>query len=168
MPILVSPHFTLEELTVTQQRGPDGKILTNIPVGQALKDLHRLANSMLEEIRVLWDCPMRVNSAFRCEAVEIKVSGKAYGQHMLGQAADIVPIARAKHLSTKQAYEVVWRSKLPYDQLLLEMAGEAVWIHVSISPIGKKARRQALFTADTKHWIVYDPTKVPDTGALVA
>jgi hypothetical protein len=168
MPTLIAPHFSLEELTVTQQRDKSGNIMQNVPDADQLCNLKLLANIMLEPIRTLWDCPMRVNSAFRCEAVEIKVSGKAYGQHMLGQAADIVPIARAKHLSVKAAYELIWRSNLPYDQLLLEMAGEAVWIHVSIAAAGKEPRRQALFTPDTKKWIVYDPKLVPDTGALVA
>jgi len=168
MPTLIAPHFSLEELTVTQQRDKSGNIMRNDPDPDSLCNLKLLANTMLEQIRTLWDCPMRVNSAFRCEAVEIKVSGKAYGQHMLGQAADIVPISRAKHLSIKQAYEMIWKSTLPYDQLLLEMAGEAVWIHVSIAKAGATPRRQALFTPDTKKWIVYDPSLVPDTGALVA
>jgi hypothetical protein len=70
---------------------------------------------------------------------------------MLGQAADILPIG--DKLSLIAAYELIWRSNLPYDQLLLEQAGSVRWIHVSCSP---NARRMALFSPDNgKSWQYY-------------
>ena len=164
MPDLISLHFSLAELTITQQTGPDGKPLVNLPNQKQRAHLTKLANTMLEPIRELWGCPVRVTSAFRCTAVEVKVSGKAYGQHMLGQAADILPVSG---LSLKAAYELIWRSKLPYDQLLIENSGDARWIHVSIASDAPDPRREALMTPDTPRWFAYDPQRVKDNGSVV-
>jgi hypothetical protein len=160
----ITPHFSLEELTVTQQTGPDGKILPNVPNATQLKYLTKLATLALEPIRMMWACPVKVNSAFRCEAVEIKVSGKAYGQHMLGQAADIVPMGS---LPLKRAYELIWKSKIPYDQLLLENVSSSVWIHISVAPDDRTPRRQALMTPNAKNWFAYDPVRVSDLGRVL-
>jgi zinc D-Ala-D-Ala carboxypeptidase len=150
----LSPHFTVAELTTTSQRGRDGKLLENVPDAEALHYLRKLALVLLEPIRDLLECPIRVNSGFRCEAVERRVSGKAFGQHMLGQAADIVPLAK---MPLGVAYRGIFESPLPYDQLLLERVGGAEWIHVSCAPDNRMPRRQALITTDGRNWAVYDP-----------
>jgi hypothetical protein len=177
---LYSIHFSKAELTVTLQRNPDGSIMANEPGPEEDYYLHVLADTMLEEIRAIWDCAIHVNSAFRCRQVETSVQKKGPGQkyegkplalsqHLLGQAADIVPIEKSKHLSIKDAYEKILHSQLPYDQLLLEQSGEVAWIHVSIAPKGRAPRRMALFSPDNgSSWITYDTNKVPNTGPLVA
>jgi zinc D-Ala-D-Ala carboxypeptidase len=153
MPLL-TPHFSLQELTVTQQVGPDGRLLYNIPDDVATLYLRILAETILEPIRVLWECPVRVTSGYRSPAVEMQVSGKVYGQHMKGQAADIVPLGS---LDLDEAYRRVWASDLPYDQLLLEGTGDRRWIHISCAPVMYLARREALVSPDGKHWAVYAP-----------
>lgn len=151
MPLL-TPHFSLQELTVTQQVGTDGRLLYNIPNDLETLYLRVLAETILEPIRDLWDCPVKVTSGFRSVAVEIAVSGKAYGQHMKGQAADIVPLGS---LDIDEAYRRIWASALPYDQLLLEGTGDRRWIHVSCSPVMYLPRREALVSPDGSHWAVY-------------
>jgi hypothetical protein len=154
MPTPISAHFTLEELTRTSQTGPDGRVLANEPGAAELHFLRALCLACLEPIRELWGCPIHVNSAFRCVAVERKVSGRLFGQHLVGQAADIVPVGT---LGLVEAYERIWRSDLPYDQLLLEQAGEVRWIHVSHAAEAHPARRQALYSPDNGHsWVAYE------------
>lgn len=160
--LLLTPHFSLQELTVTQQVGLDGRLLFNIPGDIETLYLRLLAETILEPIRVLWDCPVKVTSAFRSVAVEMAVSGKAYGQHMKGQAADIVPVGS---LDLDEAYRRIWASSLPFDQLLLEGTGDRRWIHVSCSPVMYAPRREALVSPDGKHWAVYAATTATEGTA---
>jgi hypothetical protein len=95
-----------------------------------------------------------VTSGFRSYDVEMRVSGKDYGQHRRGQASDIVPAD--PHLSIVEAYERIWRSDLPYDQLLLEQSGKTRWVHVSCAPDNTPPRRQALWSPDNgRSWAFY-------------
>ena len=160
MSIPLSAHFDLGELTVTRQRGTDGKLLDNQPDAQSLHYLRALAVNILEPIRELWGCPVTVTSGFRSHDVELKVSGKDWGQHRRGQAADIIG---PRGFDIVKGYEAVWQSSIPYDQLLLERAGDATWIHVSISPDGDSPRRQAYYSPDNGHsWAVYWPGATKD------
>jgi hypothetical protein len=152
--VKLSPNFYLHELTVTQQLGPDGKLLFNQPIGVALDYLRRLCEGLLEPVRLLWGCPVIVTSGYRSREVELAVSGKDTGQHRLGQAADIVP---AGDLDIEEAYRRIAVSSLQYDQLLLEGVGDRRWIHISCAPPTRVARRQALLSPDGKTWAVYQP-----------
>jgi hypothetical protein len=146
-------HFPLSELVVTSRKGPDGNLLPNQPDAAALSCLLDLREGMLEPIRNLWGCPVRVTSAYRSHDVEMAVSGKDYGQHRLGQAADLQPIG---DLNIVEAYEMIWNSPLPYDQLILEQSGTARWIHVSYVK-GRDPRHMALYSPDAKSYAYYKP-----------
>ena len=160
MSIPLSAHFDLGELTTTRQRGPDGRILDNVPDAQSLHYLRALCVHILEPIRELWGCPVTVTSGFRSHDIEMRVSGKDYGQHRRGQAADILPTGG---LDIVRCYEAVWQSSIPYDQLLLERNGDATWIHVSISADGDTPRRQAYYSPDNgRSWAVYHPGATQD------
>jgi zinc D-Ala-D-Ala carboxypeptidase len=153
MSIPLSPHFSLSEMTVTQQVGTDGRPLDNMPDASELHFLRALCVNVLEPVRELWGCPVRVTSGFRSYDVELRVSGKDWGQHRLGQAADIVP---AGSLDIVKAFEAIWRSAIPYDQLLLEQSGSTRWIHISHGP--GPQRRQALWSPDNgRSWAFYFP-----------
>jgi zinc D-Ala-D-Ala carboxypeptidase len=148
----LSPHFSLEELTITSQTGPDGKLLPNQPGPPELANLLALCEAILEPIRDLWGCPVRVTSGYRSHDVEMKVSGKDYGQHRIGQAADIMPMGP---LTIVEAFERIWKSALPYDQLLLEQSGAVRWIHVSFTS-ARAPRRDAFYSPDNgKSWANY-------------
>jgi zinc D-Ala-D-Ala carboxypeptidase len=155
MSIPLSPHFTLSELTVTRQTDTAGNPLANCPDASELHYLRSLCVSVLEPIRELWGCPVTVTSGFRSYDVEMRVSGKDYGQHRRGQAADIVP-SPGSRLSIVDAFEAIWRSAIPYDQLLLEQKGSVKWIHVSCAADGDSPRRQALWSPDNgRSWAFY-------------
>lgn len=158
----ISPHFTVEELSITQQVDDHGHLLGNVPGPMETLYLRILAATILEPIRELWECPVRVTSGYRCIAVEMKVSGKAYGQHMKGQAADILPI---NGIGIDEAYRRIWASALPYDQLLLEGTGDRRWVHVSCAPMVDPPRREALTSPDGHQWFVYNPPAGGDQQA---
>jgi hypothetical protein len=131
--MLLTPHFTLEELTATQHREFD-----NIPNSSEINNLKRLAE-MLEEVKTLLDNkPVIINSAFRSKAVNDAVGSKDTSQHRVGCAADI----RVPGLTPDQVVKAIIGSSIAYDQIIREFDS---WTHISVpnNPSGTP-RKQAL------------------------
>jgi len=131
--MLLTPHFTLEELTHTDHRELD-----NTPNSSEINNLKRLAE-MLEEVKDLLDGkPIMVNSAFRSKAVNDAVGSKDTSQHRVGCAADI----RVPGLTPDQVVKAIIGSPIAYDQIIREFDS---WTHISVpnSPSGTP-RKQAL------------------------
>jgi hypothetical protein len=131
--MLLTPHFTLEELTVTNHRSLD-----NTPNSSEINNLKRLAE-MLEEVKDLLDGkPIMVNSAFRSKAVNDAVGSKDTSQHRVGCAADI----RVPSLTPDQVVKAIIASGIAYDQIIREFDS---WTHISVpnNPSGTP-RKQAL------------------------
>ncbi len=135
---LLTPHFTLAELTVTTRTDTgdvdkDGDTAERIPNAPnplqraALVDVCRL----LEIVRAHFGAPVVVHSGFRSPAVNAAVGGSPTSQHMRGEAADF-------HVAGVDL-ETVWRwiaveSGMRFGQLILEGRDPArpTWIHLSI------------------------------------
>jgi hypothetical protein len=131
--MLLTPHFTLEELIATQHREFD-----NTPNSSEINNLKRLAE-MLEKVKDLLDGkPIMVNSAFRSKAVNDAVGSKDTSQHRVGCAADI----RVPGLTPDQVVKAIIGSPIAYDQIIREFDS---WTHISVpnSPSGTP-RKQAL------------------------
>ena len=131
--MLLTPHFTLEELTVTNHRSLD-----NTPNSSEINNLKRLAE-MLEEVKDLLDGkPIMVNSAFRSKAVNDAVGSKDTSQHRVGCAADI----RVPGLTPDQVVKAIIASPIAFDQIIREFDS---WTHISVpnAPSGTP-RKQAL------------------------
>jgi len=131
--MLLTPHFTLEELTHTDHRELD-----NTPNSSEINNLKRLAE-MLEEVKTLLDGkPIMINSAFRSKAVNDAVGSKDTSQHRVGCAADI----RVPGLTPDQVVKAIIGSPIAYDQIIREFDS---WTHISVpnSPSGTP-RKQAL------------------------
>jgi hypothetical protein len=131
--MLLTPHFTLEELTHTDHRELD-----NTPNSSEINNLKRLAE-MLEKVKTLLDGkPIMVNSAFRSKAVNDAVGSKDTSQHRVGCAADI----RVPGLTPDQVVKAIIGSPIAYDQIIREFDS---WTHISVpnSPSGTP-RKQAL------------------------
>jgi putative chitinase len=136
--MLLTPHFSLEELTHTDHRELD-----NTPNSSEINNLKRLAE-MLEEVKTLLDGkPILVNSAFRSKAVNDAVGSKDTSQHRVGCAADI----RVPSLTPDQVVKAIIGSGIAYDQIIREFATPegGGWTHISVpnSPSGTP-RKQAL------------------------
>lgn len=140
----LSQHFTLEELTVTHQKLP------NDPGPGEVYALTKLANNVLEPIRDLLGCPLKINSGYRSREVNKAVGGASNSQHMKGEAADIVPLCKDA-ITLELCFEAIRQSKIPYDQLVLEFG----WIHVSTS-VGGEPRREALIAHKNNGKISYE------------
>ena len=131
--MLLTPHFTLEELTHTDHREYD-----NTPNSSEINNLKRLAE-MLEEVKTLLDNkPVIINSAFRSKAVNDAVGSKDTSQHRVGCAADI----RVPGLTPDQVVQAIKNSPIQFDQLIREFDS---WTHISVpnNPSGTP-RKQVL------------------------
>jgi hypothetical protein len=133
MTTLLSPHFSLEELTITDHRE-----YSNEPNESERQNLVRLAN-FLEQVKfVLGNVPIMVNSAYRSAQVNAAVGSKETSQHRLGCAADL----RVPGMTPDQVVKALMGSQLEFDQVIREFDR---WTHVSVpNTEGDKARRQAL------------------------
>ena len=127
----LSPHFTLDELTITDHRE-----LENTPNETELANLKRLAEFLETVKTVLGGKPIMVNSAFRSKAVNDAVGSKDTSQHRIGCAADI----RVPGLTPDEVVKAVIASGIGYDQVIREFDR---WTHISIPNAGAP-RKQAL------------------------
>ena len=133
MTTLLSAHFSLEELTITDHRE-----YSNEPNESERQNLVRLAN-FLEQVKfVLGGVPIMVNSAYRSAEVNAAVGSKETSQHRLGCAADL----RVPGMTPDQVVQAIIGSQLEFDQCIREFDR---WTHLSVpSHEGEKPRRQAL------------------------
>lgn len=129
----LSPHFTLEELTITEHREFD-----NTPDEAELANLKRLAE-FLEKVKdVLGGKPIMINSAFRCKQVNDAVGSKDTSQHRIGCAADL----RVPGMTPDEVVKAIIASGIGYDQVIREFDR---WTHISIpNKLFDSPRKQAL------------------------
>jgi putative chitinase len=141
----LSPHFALEELTVSHEGTRRG--LVNIPAGDDLTHLTATAHRM-EDVRALLGHPITVLSGFRSAAVNKAVGGSKTSAHMTGHAVDFIcpgfgsPWKVAAHLA---------HHLTGYDQIIQEFNG---WVHVGFGP---GHRMQTLTARKVKGKTVYTP-----------
>jgi len=129
--VSLSPNFTLAEFTRTSTGLP------NDPPPSRVAALTSLCTHVLEPIRALLGVPLRVTSGYRSPAVNQAIKGAAGSQHMLGEAADIVPVG----MDVETAMARIVAARIPVDQLIVYPLGG--FLHVSYAA-GKAQRRQLL------------------------
>lgn len=136
----LSEHFTLEELVYSDIAKKHS--LDNNPDKLTISNLTRLAE-LLENVRTLFNQPIRINSAYRSITVNSLLGSKPTSQHCLGCAADI----RIDGLTPDQIVKKIIKSDIQYDQLIREFDS---WVHISIpNGEGYVARKQALIIDKT-------------------
>jgi zinc D-Ala-D-Ala carboxypeptidase len=130
MPTQLSPHFTLEELSVTNTG------IDNSPTAAQLAVLKTTA-AKLEEVRtLLGNKPITVNSAFRNKAVNEAVGGVPNSAHALGYAVDFTC---ASFGTPYDICKKIAASSIKFDQLIHE---RRAWVHLSFD--STRNRRQLL------------------------
>ena len=132
--------------------------LPNVPGWKEVLNLRLLAR-YLDLVREEYGKPIRVNSGFRSEAVNEKVGGVRNSAHLLGLAADIVPLGGTAEECGKllgalerAVPENVYPSDIPValDQLIVycfspgKVSSGIRFFHVGVSIDGKH-RRQVLW-----------------------
>jgi len=126
----LSPHFTLEEMTLSQTGARLG--FDNSPPPAVLVYLRQLA-ARLELVRELVGRPLVISSGYRSPDLNAAVGGAPTSAHVLGLAADFISPPAASIEVCRQ----IAASAIEFDQLI----DEHDWIHLAIGP---QARRQCL------------------------
>jgi hypothetical protein len=131
--MMLSPHFTLAELTRTDHRELD-----NTPTEAAIVNLTRLA-LLLEQVKLaVGNKAVMINSGYRSPQVNAAVGSKPTSQHLSGCAADF----RVPGMTTNEIILAILAANLPFDQAIREFDS---WVHISVPNSAANApRRQAL------------------------
>lgn len=149
----LSPHLTVAEFLGTSHRdllAEQRRIWDGRP---ALQDAaRRFASQVFEPVRRLLG-PLHVNSGYRCPPLNSLVGGHPASRHMLGIAADVVPVEVEIGKAMKILAGAISAGALPdIDQAIIECGS---WLHVQGAPVGSTPRRMALYSPDGKTFTRY-------------
>lgn len=148
---MLSPHFSLKELTDSQTAVRYG--IANVPSEQEIENLRRLCQGTLEPLREALQLPVVITSGFRTKALNDKLAHSSErSQHMQGCAADFyISSAGSKvqgeeapsrrELLIKAFREILTNPKIDFDQIILYPS----FIHVSY--VSYKANRRGILKA---------------------
>ena len=129
----MTKNFTIEELTRSSFAKRNN--IDNIPNMEQDRNLRSLALN-LEFIReLLGNCPIVVNSAFRCKEVNTGVFGSRTSSHIDGNAADFVP---KNDKSLRENAKTIIDSDLLFDQIIVYKT----FIHIGFD---KRMREQVIY-----------------------
>lgn len=101
-----------------------------------------LVENVLDPARERLGMPIRVNSGYRCAKHNRKVGGGAASQHLLGEAADVVPVnsEKGKVKSELERLVRIIKEQGAFDQLIVY----PTFVHVSYKRIGRN-RKQIIY-----------------------
>lgn len=96
-----------------------------------VNNLHELVVHVLQPLRDSIGIPIHINSGYRCQALNDRIKGSKYSQHLFGQAADITCRDNYKALKVLQTMD--------FDQLIVY--GSVLsprFIHVSYNSVNNR------------------------------
>lgn len=107
--------------------------------------------TLLESIRAEWEeyCAehslgtpaIRVSSGYRSPELNKAVGGVKNSAHVLGYAADLIPVNGMQDEFEKFMSEVFSKKGYAYDQIIIEWSKTSRWIHVGYKRADGKQRR---------------------------
>lgn len=123
----ISKDFSYREFE--RSKVADAKHICNVITSFDVRDsIRALTENVLQPLRDAWGKPLKVNSGYRCKALNAAVGGVPTSQHVKGEAADIAagdPVKLAR-LAVKLG--------LPFDQMILY----PTFVHFSHKPNGEQ------------------------------
>ena len=131
----LSPHFSLEELTITTRKNIDNT------APQIVVDRLMVLAAGLEQVRsLLGDNALHISSGYRCPELNQAIGSSSTSAHVLGYAVDFTCPGFGTPLEVAKA---IAASNIKFDQLI----HEGVWNHLSLDP----RNRRELLTAHFNH-----------------
>lgn len=147
-PQQLSPHLTWAEFTATQHR--EFLEQQEHPPAEIIANALRFAAEVFEPARQVLGVPIRLNSGYRCPALNAAIGGSPTSAHKNGLAADCCPLG----LDLVAAYRRLAESKVPFDQLIFEFGR---WIHLGAARPGRMARRETLMIFTAGNYEPFNP-----------
>lgn len=134
----LTEHFKLSEFVTSATALRKG--ISNEPDCEAIASLEHLCRTVLEPLRAYAGRPIRINSGYRCEALNYAVGGVGNSQHIRGEAADLwLP-----DVETGRSWYAFIVRHCNFDQLLYEFSGSHFWLHVSACRDERRNRHMAI------------------------
>ena len=127
----ISKHITLQEATESATAVRMG--IKNVPNELELDAMKYVAENLFEPIREWYDKPIKINSFFRCVALNKAVKGSLTSGHVLGNSIDI---SGGNKIENKKLFDFIKTSGLEYDQLINEY--DFTWLHISLKKTGNR------------------------------
>ena len=132
---MISKHITLQEATESATALRLG--IKNTPNEVELDAMKYVAENLFEPIREWYNSPIKINSFYRCVALNKAVKGSLTSGHVLGNSIDI---SGGNKVENKKIFDFIKTSGLDYDQVINEY--DFTWIHISLKKTGN--RKQVL------------------------
>lgn len=108
----ISKDFSYREFERSEVA--EAKHICNVITSFEVRDnILALTENVLQPLRDAWGKPLKVNSGYRCKALNAAVGGVPTSQHVKGEAADIAtgdPVKLAR---------LAVKLRLPFDQMIL-------------------------------------------------
>ena len=139
--MLITPHFSLAELTVTSTG------LANVPNPEQLCALRATCSAVLEPWRSRVG-RLRVSSGFRSSAVNDAVGGSANSMHLLGEAVDVVPLDTPRIEAWLVLLDMIEHG-LPVDQAVIYRSTR----HVHVAHTARRVARGSLLVKEGARYI---------------
>lgn len=129
MTTMLSPHFTLEEMTASQTAAREG--IPNNPDGQSLENLSMLAKTMEKVRTILGNKPIIISSGYRGPQLNEAIGGSKTSAHMFGLACDFTCPGAGLPVDICRVLEPHMR-ELGIDQLINEYPPNG-WVHIGLT-----------------------------------
>ena len=132
---MISKHISTAEATESATALRLG--IKNVPNEVELDAMKYVAENLFEPIREWYNSPIKINSFYRCVALNKAVKGSLTSGHVLGNSIDI---SGGNKVENKKIFDFIKTSGLDYDQVINEY--DFTWIHISLKKTGN--RKQVL------------------------
>ena len=132
---MISKHISTAEATESATALRLG--IKNVPNEAELEAMKYVAENLFEPIREWYDKPIKINSFYRCVALNKAVKGSVTSGHVLGNSIDI---SGGNKVENKKIFDFIKTSGLDFDQVINEY--DFTWIHISLKKTGN--RKQVL------------------------
>ncbi len=130
----ISNHISFKEATYSNTALNKG--ISNEPNAEQLSNMKRVAELVFEPLRAWYGKPIKINSFFRSEKLNVAVGGAKNSDHKFGRAIDISAESKVEN---KKLFDWL-KANVEYDQLINEY--DYRWVHVSYNI--NKNRKQVL------------------------
>jgi zinc D-Ala-D-Ala carboxypeptidase len=132
---MISKHITLQEATESATALRMG--INNVPNEVELEAMKYVSENLFEPIREWYNKPIKINSFYRCLALNKAVNGSKTSGHVLGNSIDI---SGGNKVENKKIFDFIKLSGLNFDQVINEY--DFTWVHISLKK--DKNRKQIL------------------------
>ncbi len=127
------------------------KGIFNEPNGDELEAMLLVAEKIFQPLREEFGA-IRINSFFRCSALNVAVGGSKSSQHCKGEAIDVDAL---NGVTNKELFNYI-KDNLDFDQLIWEYGTdeEPAWVHFSYTN-KRENRKQVLKAVKGQGYLIY-------------